>query len=292
MLPFWWSVGCVHGEFDSGTCIAEDLLRARNATGQPTGMVATLMSSINQYWNEPMDAQDEFDSLLTASFANNLKYTYGGISVNGCMHMNTNYGTSGDEMTDTWHCFGDPSFVVRNSVPLSLAAVHDTIEPLGTSQLIVNCTLNDALVTITKGSTILGTGIVQNNSVMLNFLPVMQIDTFDITATGFNCIPYFGKLYIVDPTSINENNANHFQLTLSPNPVENIATLSFNLENSGKVSIYVSDVTGKVVDRVVDDSLLSKGIQNIEIYTENYARGTYVIQMIHEGKEHSVKLVK
>lgn len=292
MLPFWWAVACVNGEFASGTCFAEELLRARNTSGEPTGMVATLMSSVNQYWNEPMDGQDEFDSLLTASFANNLKYTFGGISVNGCMHMNTNYGTSGNEMTDTWHCFGDPSFVVRNSVPLSLAAVHDTIEPLGTDQLLVNCTLNDAVVTITKGSAIVGTGIVQNNSVMLNFLPVMQIDTFDITATGFNCIPYFGKLYIVDPTSINENSANQLQLTLSPNPVEDIATLSFNLDKSAELTIYVSDVTGKVVDRVVDKTAFSKGAQQVEISTQSYARGTYFVHLLNQDKENTVKLIK
>lgn len=115
---------------------------------------------------------------------------------------------------------------------------------------------------------------------------------FPITATGFNCIPYFGKLYIVDPTSINENSANQLQLTLSPNPVEDIATLSFNLEKSAEVTIYVSDVTGKVVDRVVDKTAFGKGAQQVEISTQNYARGTYFVHLLNQDKENTVKLIK
>src|SRR4030095_10339736 len=204
MLPFWWSVACVNGEFDNGTCLAESLLRAQTNV-QPRGMVATFMSSINQYWDEPMDAQDEFDSLLTFSYANNEKFTFGGISVNGCIKMNVNYGASGADMTNTWHCFGDPSFMVRNSIPVNLTAAHDTMEPIGTSQLLVNCNIDNAIVTITKGSIIMGTGVVQNNICTLNFNAVMVVDTFDITATAFNCIPYFGKLYIVGTTGMDEN---------------------------------------------------------------------------------------
>jgi hypothetical protein len=159
-LPFWWSVGCVHGEFDNGTCIAEVFLRSQSG-GQPTGMIATYMSSINQYWDEPMDAQDEFDSVLTECYVNNIKRTFGGISVNGCMHMNDQYGTTGDDMTNTWHCFGDPSLVVRNNVPVNITASHAATIPIGVAQLLVNCNIDGALVSISKGTNIFGTGVVQ-----------------------------------------------------------------------------------------------------------------------------------
>ncbi|MFM9056900.1 MAG: C25 family cysteine peptidase, partial [Bacteroidota bacterium] len=65
-LPFIWSVACVNGDFaspGSGPCFAETFLRAQ-VNGQPTGAVATLMSSINQSWNPPMDGQDEMVDLL------------------------------------------------------------------------------------------------------------------------------------------------------------------------------------------------------------------------------------
>jgi hypothetical protein len=291
MLPFWWSVGCVHGYFDNGTCIAEVLLRAQDA-GQPKGMVATLMSSVNQYWSEPMDAQDEFDSILTESYANNIKRTFGGISVNGCMHMNDDYGMTGDDMTNTWHCFGDPSFVVRNNVPISLTASHDTIDPIGTSQLLVNCNINDAIVTITKGATILGMGTVQSNVATLNFNAVMQVDTFDITATAFNCIPYSGKLYIVGTTGVKENTTSSFDFSISPNPVNNSATLGFYLDAASKASIFVNDAGGKLVQTIADNVLLKQGKQQFTFSTQSFAKGVYLIHLTANGKENVIRMVK
>ncbi len=291
MLPFWWSVGCVHGYFDNGTCIAEVLLRAQDV-GQPKGMVATFMSSINQYWDEPMDAQDEFDSIITESYVNNIKRTYGGININGCMHMNDNYGSSGDDMTNTWHCFGDPSFVVRNAVPVSLTASHDTIDPIGTSQLVVSCNINNALVTITKGATILGMGVVQNNIVTLNFNPVMQEDTFNITATAFNCIPYNGKLYIVNTTGLTENTAGNFEVTLSPNPVNSNATLALNLKDASDVSIFLNDENGKLVQTITENNLLKKGSHQFTFSTQKFSKGIYLIHVVTNGKDCVLKIVK
>jgi hypothetical protein len=110
MLPFIWSVACVNGEFDIGTCFAEAWLRATN-NNIPTGAIAFFGSSVNQAWNPPMDAQDEFNAILVGTYTDNKKYTFGGLSANGCMHMNDNYGTAGYDETDNWHLFGDPSVV-------------------------------------------------------------------------------------------------------------------------------------------------------------------------------------
>ena len=84
MLPFIWSVACVNGDFVSGTCFAEAWLRATH-NGQPSGALATLMSTINQSWNPPMEGSDEFNDILTETYTNNIKRTFGGISMNGCM---------------------------------------------------------------------------------------------------------------------------------------------------------------------------------------------------------------
>ncbi len=112
MLPFIWSVACVNGEFDNGTCFGESWLRA-NRNGQGTGAVAAFMSTINQSWNPPMAAQDEMVDLLTENIQTSDTRTFGGLSLNGCLKMNDEYGTAGDEMTATWHIFGDPSMMVH-----------------------------------------------------------------------------------------------------------------------------------------------------------------------------------
>ena len=42
------------------------------------------MSTIYMGWSPPMEAQDEMVDILTESFSNNRKYSFGGISWNGC----------------------------------------------------------------------------------------------------------------------------------------------------------------------------------------------------------------
>ncbi len=63
LLPFIYSVACVNGAFESTTCFAEAWMRATR-NGNPTGAIATYMSSINQSWNPPMCAQDASVDLL------------------------------------------------------------------------------------------------------------------------------------------------------------------------------------------------------------------------------------
>jgi len=111
MLPFIFSVACVNGQFNGYTCFAEAWLRATNGN-EPTGAVGTYMSSINQSWNPPMCAQDEFVDLLVAE-------TYvalGTLCFGGSCQMMDEYGSDGVAMFDTWHVFGDPSLRVIGTV--------------------------------------------------------------------------------------------------------------------------------------------------------------------------------
>ena len=57
-----------------------------------------------------MEGQDAINDILSEAYVNNIKRTFGGITMNGCMEMNDAYGLAGVEMTDTWTIFGDPSF--------------------------------------------------------------------------------------------------------------------------------------------------------------------------------------
>ncbi len=82
-------------QFDGYTCFAEAWLRATNG-GEPTGAIGTYMSSINQSWDPPMDAQDEIADLLVGTSAEACTRTFGGICFNGCGHMMDEYGTGGE----------------------------------------------------------------------------------------------------------------------------------------------------------------------------------------------------
>ncbi len=200
MLPFIWSVACVNGNFVGTTCFAEAWLRATDANGDPTGSIAMFASTINQSWDPPMEGQDEMVDILVESYTDNIKRTYGGISINGCFKMNDTYGSGGDEMTDTWTIFGDPSLMVRTDNPSAMSVTHTSGMIFGSGSLTVNCDVEDALVSITKDNDIIGTAYVSGGSADVPVSGVNPGDILDVTVTAFNAQPYMGNVTVIAPS--------------------------------------------------------------------------------------------
>jgi PKD repeat protein len=167
--------------------------------GQPTGAIAFLGSTINQSWNSPMEGQDEMTNILSEADSNNIKRTFAGISMNGCMKMIDSYGTDGAQMADTWTVFGDPTIMVRSAVPQPLTAQYDTMLFVSDSTLAVYCNMEGARVTATIGDSILATGLIANDTVILTF-PALTIpfDTLHLVVTAYNMIPYMSELVVRD----------------------------------------------------------------------------------------------
>ncbi|MFN0202030.1 MAG: C25 family cysteine peptidase [Bacteroidia bacterium] len=199
--PYIWTVGCVTGEFMNTTCFAEAWARATDAaTGVPTGSVVNFMSTINQSWDPPMEAQDEFNAILTENVAGNIRRTFGGISYNGCMKMNDTYGSQGDEMTDTWTIFGDPTLLMFTTQPTAMTITHAPSLVLGSSSFIVNGSVNDALVCLMQNGEILATSKVVSGVANFTFPPLSSVNPITITATAFNHLPYQQDIQITVPT--------------------------------------------------------------------------------------------
>ena len=194
-LPFIISVACVNGNFVGTTCFAEAWLRATN-NGEPAGAVATLMSTINQSWNPPMEGQDDMNDILTEADANNIKRTFGGITMNGCMAMNDAYGTDGEEMTDTWTIFGDPSLMVRTDIPQTMTVNYAPSVALGATSFAVNCDVDDALAVLSMNGEIIGSAYVSGGIANITFPPLTDIGTMDLVITAFNYFPYEGTVDI------------------------------------------------------------------------------------------------
>lgn len=198
-LPFIWSVACVNGNFVNTTCFAEAWLRA-SQNGEPTGAIAFLGSTINQSWNPPMEGQDEMVDILAESYPDNIKRTFAGISINGCMKMIDTYGTDGRNMADTWTVFGDPTVMVRTTVPTPITVMHNNTVDLGDSTFTLLSTSNGARATLTVAGTILCTGTIQNDSLIMIFpsLPGLG-DTLHLVVTDYNAIPYQADILVDDP---------------------------------------------------------------------------------------------
>ncbi|PLX13692.1 MAG: hypothetical protein C0598_03130, partial [Marinilabiliales bacterium] len=195
-LPFIISVACVNGNFVGTTCFAEAWLRAEN-NGEPAGAVATIMSTINQSWNPPMRGQDDMNDILTEADENNIKRTFGGITMNGCMGMNDEYGAGGDEMTDTWTIFGDPSLVVRTDVPANMTVTHSPIAPMGTTSFQLDCDAEGALAVLSMNGEIIGSANVTSGTATIVFPSLQEIGAMDLVITAFNYLPYESTVDII-----------------------------------------------------------------------------------------------
>lgn len=196
ILPFIWSVACVNGNFPSQTCFAEAWLRATH-NGQPSGAVATLMSTINQSWNPPMEGSDQFNDILSETYQDNIKRTFGGISMNGCMGMNDAYGAEGDEMTDTWNLFGDPSLMVRTAMPQAINASHTPTIFLGSAQFSVTADAEGGVVALSIGNQFLAKATITGGVATLDFPALTALDTLHVVITAFNKLPYIANVPII-----------------------------------------------------------------------------------------------
>ena len=201
MYPFIWSVACVNGEFHIGTCFAETWLRATGTDGVPTGAIAVLMSTINQSWSPPMDGQDEMNDILVESYENNIKRTYGGLSMNGVMHMADSYGTAGEEEILYWTIFGDPSVVVRTDTPTDLTVSHNDVMIIGAEEFSIETGMAAALVAISRdGELLASTYTDATGGTTLEFEPPLEIPgPVDLVVTAFNKMPYETTVNVIAP---------------------------------------------------------------------------------------------
>ena len=282
MWPWIWSVACVNGEFHIGTCFAETWLRATDSDGQPTGAIATLMASVNQAWNPPMDGQDEMVDIFIESYENNIKRTFGGLSYNGCMEMNDNYGSQGDLETLYWNTFGDPSFEVRSNYPQPLNASHSNVIILGSSELVVQTNSSEAVAALTKDGNILGVAFADENGICQINLnePASVPGSLDLVITSYNSIPYETEINVIAPegsymllddfslSSDSDESVNFAeQISLSV-MIENVGT-----ETSGFITATLINQTSNAIvltssvniDSVAADQVLEAGPFEFEV---------------------------
>jgi hypothetical protein len=123
-LPFIFSVACQNGNFTGYTCFSETWLRAtNNSTSNATGAIAFYGSSVNQGWDPPMKAQDQFNSLLISDSY----FTFGALCFNAALGMMSAYGQEGIDEFKNWNIFGDPSLTVIPHKPCSEISVTGVI---------------------------------------------------------------------------------------------------------------------------------------------------------------------
>ena len=199
--PFIWSVACVNGEFHLGTCFAETWLRATDSEGNPTGAIGTLMSTVNQGWNPPMEGQDEMNAIFVESYSENIKRTFGGISFNGMNKMNDSYGSAGYDETFYWTLFGDPSVVLRSDTPSEMTVSHDDVLIIGATEMTFNTDQSGALVAVSKDDILLASTYTDASGfAILAFENEIEVPgELNIVVTAYNKLPYETSINAIAP---------------------------------------------------------------------------------------------
>jgi gingipain R len=118
--PFNFTSACNAGTFNAGKdCLGEALLKKPNA-----GFVGAFMASILTPWYEPYVALKEQGDVLSRKYPDNVKKTYGGVAVSGCMKMIDKYPKTGPWVSNALILFGDPSLQLYTDQPAPISIVH------------------------------------------------------------------------------------------------------------------------------------------------------------------------
>jgi hypothetical protein len=277
-LPFIFTVGCNPGQFNDYTeCFCESWMWATDDDGNPTGAVGHLGSTISQSWEPPMHGQWAMNAILTQSYDNNTSRSYGGIAVNGCMHMNEAQGSSGINETKFWTLFGDPSLIVRTDVPVELNVAHSESIVIGQQELIVDVGIDGALVALSIDNELRSYAYSNGGVSILDLSSVNTIpgQVVDIVVSSFNTYPYQSTIQVLGAEGaylvcsnyelINNNNGTieFGQLVEMNLLIENIGTL-----NTSAINLEVS-TDSEYINMIDNTSMIAYAISGEVSITEN-----------------------
>ncbi|MCS7036750.1 MAG: C25 family cysteine peptidase, partial [Saprospiraceae bacterium] len=200
--PILISVGCSPGDFTGNLeCLGEAWQRAGNyATGQPWGGIAGFFSSVLQSWAPPMEAQDAMNQYLVDADGITLHPTVGAMAVAGYASMIAAYGPAGEEMTDFWNPFADPTTVPRTRFPKNLSAQSPDTLNFGATELSITCPTEGTLAALYSQGQLLAIARVANGAANLTFDPLTLTGPLTLTLTQFNHLPYQKAIYVRPPT--------------------------------------------------------------------------------------------
>jgi gingipain R len=272
--PFVWGVACVSGEFENQTCLGEKLLRQVHATtGKPLGAIAAFFSTINQYWDPPMRAQDAYIDMLTDGI-NTKQKAIGTLTTSGTMNMNDAYNTMGEDMTDTWLLFGDPSVKLHTQSPTEMTVTHPATVSLNTTTVNLNINVAGAKAVLYYRDSILSIATAAGGSSTHTFPAASVADTIWVTVSADYRKPYIGYIRVLPTVGIEETAKDKDHPYVYPNPAQSLLHVG-RLQENCSFSCY--NAAGALVRTGKMDQ------NNSQIDISGLAAGHYYLKLT--GKE-------
>jgi len=203
MTPVVFSINCLTGSFDygSGDCFAEAFLK--KSAGGAIGVVAATRVSLSG-WNDLIThgLYDCFwDNYDTADGGNTYSHSWRPAEalMYAKSYMYTWEGDGDYTLLEfrLFEWFGDPEMMLRVGPQITLIVSHDSSIPVGIATLDVDCSVDDAVVAVTDGETLLGKAVVSGGTAAITLDPApIQPTTLNVVVTGHNLIPYEGTVQV------------------------------------------------------------------------------------------------
>ncbi|MDC8001487.1 T9SS type A sorting domain-containing protein [Aequorivita todarodis] len=86
--------------------------------------------------------------------------------------------------------------------------------------------------------------------------------------------------------------SNQMEALIYPNPVIDKAILNYELQNSANVSIELLAVDGKSIEKIMNNTIINPGKNQIEVNLSNVASGIYLLKLTADNAVKTVKLIK
>lgn len=91
--------------------------------------------------------------------------------------------------------------------------------------------------------------------------------------------------------SIKEDNINHLNLTIAPNPSNSTTTISYQLSKPSVVSLALYDLTGKEVKTILNERIDEAGIYGQQVDLSDFPKGLYFVRIQFNEQISTKKLV-
>ena len=202
-----------------------------------------------------MEAQDEMVDILVESYNNNRKYTFGGISYNGCLKMNDSYGSDGYNETDHWTIFGDPSIELRTDTPSNLTINHEaSIDPNeGAYEVIINGSHDNVVAALSYEGQFLGSGYEDNNTcVIVLDEDISNFSELTLTVTGYNMTTVIETVAVGDGCAQNLLGDINGDSTINVLDVIIVVNIVLGIEPDDNCDLELSDVNGDGILNILD----------------------------------------
>lgn len=164
---------------------------------------------------------------------------------------------------------------------------------------------------ITSNSTIAATEVFSNTTFSrkvayrapsISFTAGFKVElgaTF-LAGAPYSCVPYTANIanketFLMQNSSTKPTNSGRKReadMVITPNPFSNTVTFSFNLDQKSVGNLIVYDITGKVINQVVNQSMLIEGNHEYDINTSSWSQGIYFCKFTLQGKTKVYKFVK